>query len=154
MARGNQNINDQQYRTRSRNAAESRETAEEILGSADTLAQPEKRLLLSLRSPDGDEALLTDALLRSTPGIAVAEEVRVNGVRLGTVADGLVLTRTLERAIRGQMPLAAVSGSISGRLELRRVYTRAGRSTPDGDMILLITGMAPVVYLDADGCLA
>ena len=30
MARGNQNINDQQYRTRGRNAAESRETTEEI----------------------------------------------------------------------------------------------------------------------------
>ncbi len=135
-------------------AALARETAEEILGSADTLAQPEKRLLLSLRSPDGDEALLTDALLRSTPGIAVAEEVRVNGVRLGTVADGLVLTRTLERAIRGQMPLAAVSGSISGRLELRRVYTREGGLTPYGDMVLLITGMAPVVYLDAQGKLA
>ena len=30
MARGNQNINDQMYRTRGRNAAEARETAEEI----------------------------------------------------------------------------------------------------------------------------
>ena len=30
MARGNQNINDQLFRTRGRNAAESRETAEEI----------------------------------------------------------------------------------------------------------------------------
>ena len=131
-----------------------RETAEEILGQGDGMAEPERRLRLSLRRPDGDEALLTDALLRSAEGISVAEEVRVNGVRLGTVEDGLRLTRALERSIRGQMPHAAVSGSISGRLELRRVYTRAGANTPDSDMVLLITGMAPVVYLDAEGRLA
>lgn len=131
-----------------------RETAEELLDESDALTEPERRFCLTLRRPDGDPARLTDALLRSLEGLAVAEEVRVNGVRLGTVEDGLRLTRTLERSIRGQMPHAAVSGSISGRLELRRVYTRLGRNTPDADMVLLITGMAPVVYLDAQGRLA
>jgi hypothetical protein len=135
-------------------AALARETAEEILGEEPLLPEPELQLHLSLRRADGDDAVLTDALLRAVPGVAVAEEVRVNGVRLGTVADGQQLLRALERSIRGQMPLAAVSYSISGRLELRRVYTRAGSCTPDGDMILLITGMAPVVYVDADGRLA
>ena len=39
MARGNQNINDQQYRTRGRNAAESRETTEdEVLYAAERAA--------------------------------------------------------------------------------------------------------------------
>ena len=64
------------------------------------------------------------------------------------------LRRALQRSIRGQMPLRAVSGSISGELELRSVYTRAGSCTPDSDMVLLITGMAPVIYLDPEGKLA
>ncbi len=131
-----------------------RETAEEILGDAAAVPGAELQLCLRLSRPDGDEALLTDALLRSTPGLAVADEVWVNGTRLGTVEDGEALELALTRAIRWQMPTAAVSGSISGRLELRRVYTRAGGSTPYGDMILLITGMAPVVYVDAQGKLA
>lgn len=131
-----------------------RETAEEILGQEALLPEPALRVGLSLRRADGEDAVLTDALLRAVPGVAVAEEVRVNGVRLGTVADGQALVRALERSIRGQMPLAAVSYSLSGRLELSRVYTRSGKCTPDSDMILLITGMAPVVYVDADGKLA
>lgn len=131
-----------------------RETAEEILPGNGELPELERRLSLSLRPPDGDEARLTDALLRGTRGIAVAHQVQVNGTRLGTVENGRTLQLELERSIRGQMPLAAVSGSISGRIELRQVYTRAGRNTPYRDMVLLITGMAPVIYLDADGRLA
>ena len=84
----------------------------------------------------------------------MAEQVEVNGVRLGTVADGERLLLTLERSIRGQMPLRAVTANLGGRLELQRVYTRSGCDTPDADMVLLITGMAPVVYVDADGKLA
>lgn len=134
--------------------AQAREIAEEILGSADALCTPEKRLCLSLRRADGEAAALTEALLERTEGIQTAEEVRVNGVRLGNVEDGEALQRALQRSIRGQMPLRAVSGSISGRLELRPVYTRAGSCTPDSDMVLLITGMAPVIYLDPEGKLA
>ena len=130
------------------------ETAEEIL--ADEVPEPrlERSLRLSLSPADGSEAALTDALLRSTEGIAVSDEVIVNGTRLGTVEDGRRLCQALESSIRIQMPMAAVSGSISGRLELRRVYTRAGQDTPTGDMVLLITGMAPVIYVDSDGKLA
>lgn len=135
-------------------AALARETAEEILGNDAAVPEPELRLRLSLRPPAGDEAALTDALLRATEGIAVSDEVIVNGTRLGTVPDGEALRLALDRSIRGQMPLAAVSGSISGRMEFRRVYTRAGRDTPTKDMILLVTGMAPVVYVDANGKLA
>ncbi len=131
-----------------------KETAEEILPENGELPELRRRLSLSLSPPDGDQALLTDALLRGTRGIAVSEEVQVNGTALGTVEDGQTLRQTLERTIRGQMPLAAATGGISGRLELRRVYTRAGRDTPYGDMVLLITGMAPVIYLDAEGKLA
>ena len=131
-----------------------RETAEELLESAEAVPEPRLRLRLSFSRAEGDEAALTDALLRSTEGVAVSEEVRVNGRRLGTVPDGEALRRALDLSIRGQMPLAAVSGSISGQMELRRVYTRAGKDTNMKDMILLITGVAPVVYVDADGKLA
>ena len=134
--------------------AHAREIAEEILGSTDTLCLPEKRLCLTLRRADGEAAALTEALLERTEGIQTAAEVRVNGVRLGNVADEEALRRALQRSIRGQMPLRAVSGSISGELELRPVYTRAGSCTPDSDMVLLITGMAPVIYLDPEGKLA
>ena len=134
--------------------AAAREMAQELLGSEDALPEPEKRLCLSLFAPDGDPALLSDALLRASPGITLSDEVWVNGTRLGTVSNGTSLQRALQRSIRDQMPLAAVSGNISGQLELRRVYTRAGQDTPEKDMILLITGMAPVVYVDAQGKLA
>ena len=87
-------------------------------------------------------------------GITVSQEVLVNGDRLGTVQDGEALRRALERSIRSQMPLAAVSGSISGRISLRPVYTREGGDTSLSDMVLLITGRAPVVYVDKNGKLA
>lgn len=134
--------------------AQAREIAEEILGSTDTLCRPEKRLCLTLRRADGEAATLTEALLERTEGIQTAAEVRVNGIRLGNVEDGEALERALQRSIRGQMPLKAVSGGISGRLELRPVYTRVGSCTPYSDMVLLITGVALVIYLDPEGKLA
>ena len=133
---------------------QAREIAEEILGTADGLADSKRRFYLSLHPADGDPAALTEALLRGTEGIQTAAEVRVNGIRLGNVEDGEALQRALQRSIRGQMPMKAVSGSISGRLELRPVYTRVGSCTPNSDMVLLITGVAPVVYLDPEGKLA
>ena len=135
-------------------AALARETAEEILENSAAMPVLHRSLRLRLGPADGDERLLTDALLRSVRGVTVSDEVIVNGTRLGTVADGFSLCEGLSRSIRWQMPQAAVSGHISGRLELRRVYTRAGRDTPESDMILLITGMAPVIYVDAEGKLA
>lgn len=135
-------------------AALARETAEEILEGDAALPAMRRSLRLSFRAPDGDGALLADALLRSAPGVEIADEVRINGVRLGTVEDGFSLCEGLNRCIRWQMPTAAVSGHISGKLEIHRVYTRAGQNTPEDDMILLITGMAPVIYVDAQGKLA
>lgn len=134
--------------------AQAQEIAEEILGTTETLPALEKRFTLSLRPANGDPAALTEALLNNTEGIQMAAEVRVNGLRLGNVEDGEALQRALQRSIRGQMPLKAVSGGISGRLELRQVYTRVGSCTPNSDMVLLITGVAPVIYLDPEGKLA
>ncbi len=128
--------------------------AEEILDNSAPLPPMRRSFRLSLRAADGDPVLLVDALLRATRGVAVSDEVIVNGVRLGTVEDGDYLQAALRSYIRNQMPMAAVSGNIGGKLELRRVYTREGCDTPYRDMVLLITGTAPVVYLDAEGKLA
>lgn len=135
-------------------AEAARTAAEEILDNSAPPLQMRRSLRLRLRTADGDPALLVDALLRSTKGVTVSDEVIVNGIRLGTVADGDYLRASLKNYIEGQMPMAAVSGSISGKLELRRVYTRQGEDIPYRDMVLLITGVAPVFYVDADGKLA
>ena len=135
-------------------AAAAREAAAEILPGSDTEPPLARRLTLGLGMPDGDSAALTDALLRAMPGIGVSDSVWVNGTRLGTVSDSSLLLDALRRSIQGQMPHAAVSGRLSGQLHFQRVYTRAGADTPIGDMVLLVTGMAPVVYVDSQGKLA
>ena len=40
---------------------------------------------------------------------------------------------------------------MSRELAIRRLYTRDGYLTPTGDMVLLITGAAPVFYYDQTG---
>ena len=128
--------------------------AEEILDNSAPPPALRRSFRLSLRAADGDPVLLTDALLRATRGVTVSDAVIVNGTRIGTVEDGDSLCAALRNFIENQMPMAAVSGNIGGKLELQRVYTREGCDTPYRDMVLLVTGMAPVVYVDAEGKLA
>lgn len=135
-------------------AESARDAAEEILQIGVPLPTMQRSLRLTLSAADGDRAVLTDALLRSVRGVTVSDGVYVNGVRLGTVADGELLCERLRASILSQMPNAAVSGNISGRLQIRRIYTRSGQDTNYDDMVLLITGMAPVIYVDAEGKLA
>ena len=126
-------------------------TAEELL-PGDTQTQRCRRAYrLSLGQADGDAAVLTDALILACPGIVLADGVSVNGIRLGTVENGAVLRERLRSSILGQMPNAAVSGNISGLLEIRPLYSRAGHETNYDDMVLLISGMAPVIYVDGEG---
>lgn len=127
------------------------EAADEILRWDAKMPETGRRLCLRLRPAPDDIAALTDALLQSVSGLSLADSVSVNGIRLGTVPDGQQLCARLRESILGRMPAAAVSGNISGRLELRRVYTRADANTDYEDMVLLITGMAPVIYLDGGG---
>ena len=125
--------------------------AEEILRYDAKMPETERRLCLRFRPAADENDALTAALLCSVSGVVKADSVYVNGIRLGTVTDGQQLCERLRDSILGQMPTRAVSGNISGRLELRRVYTRADSNTSDEDMVLLITGMAPVIYLDGSG---
>ena len=128
--------------------------AEELLGGDALPPVLTRQPQLRLRGSDGDRALLTHELILAYPGLVLADGVFVNGVRLGTVADGALLAARLRQSILDQMPSAAVFGNISGKLEIRPVYSRAGHETNDRDMILLISGLAPVVYVDRDGKLA
>ncbi len=128
-----------------------RDAAEEILAGSVHLPVLTRRYRLSLRPADGPLPQLTDALLSGVAGVAQADAVFINGVPLGTVADGRLLLDRLHASIRGQMPNAAVVGNLSGELQIHPVYTRSGSNTEDEDMILLITGMAPVVYLNENG---
>ena len=130
------------------------EAAEEILHGPAQLPKLKARWRLSLRQPQGDEKALADALLRGVHGVRLSDAVLVNGTKLGTVEDGEKLMEKLRASIRAQMPNAAVFGNISGKVQVRKLYVRDGSDTPDEDMILLITGMAPVIYVDKSGKIA
>ena len=127
------------------------EAAEEILRYEAKTPACEARVRLSFRRAENDVQALTEALLRRTSGVAEADAVLLNGTRLGTVADGEALCEALRETLRGARPAAAASGNISGQIELRRVYTRADGNTPDEDMLRLIAGLAPAVYIDRNG---
>ncbi len=130
------------------------EAADEILRWEAKLPETRRQALLSFHRAENDTQALTAALLDGVSGIANADAVYVNGVRLGVVANGDALCDNLRAAIQAKMPVTAVSGRISGQLTLRRVYTRADSSVPMEQMLQLITGMAPVIYLDGSGKLA
>ncbi len=127
------------------------EAAEELLSGPAELPRAERKLALRFQPARGDEAALTKALLLSVPGLCPADEVLINGTRLGTVEDGRELFERLRQSILNQMPNAAAVGNLSGRLQTRRVISREGAQTNYEDMILLITGMAPVIYVDNNG---
>ena len=101
--------------------------------------------------PSSDARQLTDTLLRATAGIVLRDEVRVDGVPLGWVADGEALREALTAYISNTLPVWASGGVLSRELAIRRLYTRDGYLTPTGDMVLLITGAAPVFYYDQTG---
>ena len=125
--------------------------AEEILPGQTVLPKLSTRLGLSLRPPEGSAAQLSDAVLRETAGVELLDGVFVNSVPLGCVEDGDVLKAELRAYLTITMPNSAVSGTYSEELALRHVYTRAGAAVSYDDMVQLVSGMAPVLFTDADG---
>ena len=125
--------------------------AEEILRGVAVSPAAEKRLHLSLKQPAADARRVSDALLRAVPGVALRDEVRVNGRMLGWVEDGEALREALGVYIRDTRPAWASGGVLNGELTLRRLYTRDTHLTGQRDMLLLITGAAPVFYYDQTG---
>lgn len=126
------------------------ETAREICGAAH-LPEIKKQRVFMLAAADGDDRALTDALLRRTDGVAVLCGVYVNDRRLGCVRNGDMLSYLMERNIDAQMPNAAVSGGYSGEIVLKTEYCAEGSETAYSDMLLLIEGAAPAIYIDKKG---
>lgn len=138
-------------RTAARAERAAQAAAEEILPGAVPARTLKRRVRLRLRRPEGDARLLADALLRATQGVVSRCEVRVDGRRLGWVEDGDALCEALSAYIRNTLPTWASGGVLSRELAVRRLYTRAGYLTPERDMLLLVTGAAPVFYYDTSG---
>lgn len=125
--------------------------AEEILEVPAVLPELKKSYRLSLYPAEGDARSISDAALRSVSGLRLADGVFVNGVYMGSVDDGDELFLHLREFILNQMPNAAVFGNISGKATIKKMYSRSSRMTDYDDMVLLISGMAPVIYVDENG---
>ena len=123
--------------------------AEEILPGPAAASRLPRRLRFTLRRPAGDVRLLTDALLCATEGVVKRDRVCVGGETLGWVADGDSLLAALGASIEKKLPVWANGGRLSRELSIQRRYTREGYLTPTGDMLLLVTDAAPVVYTAA-----
>ena len=123
--------------------------AEEILSGPAAASGLSRRLRFTLRRPVGDARLLTDKLLCATEGIVKRDRVRVGGEMLGWVADGDSLLAALGTCVEKPLPVWASGGGLSRELTIERRYTREGYLTPNGDMLLLLTGAAPVFYTAA-----
>ena len=128
-----------------------RAASEEILRGAAVLPEVHRRLRLSLRRPEADACLLSDALLCATEGVVRRDEVRVDGVRLGWVEDGGALREGLRDYIANTLPTWASGGVLTRELTVRPLYTHDGYLTAPRDMLLLVTGAAPVFYYDETG---
>ena len=128
-----------------------RDASEEILRENAPLPVFQKRTRLRFARPSEDARTLTDALLRATEGIVSRDEVCVDGIRLGWVADGEALREALRGYITSTLPAWASGGVLSREPGIRRLYTRDGYLTAQGDMVLLVTGAAPVFYFDQTG---
>ena len=129
----------------------SAEAAEEISAGRASPAIIRKQLRLSFSPPRADKRLLNNCLLLYSGGVQLADGVFVNGRLLGTVDDGNKLSQMLRSYIKNQMPNSAVFGSISGKLQIRPVFSRENHLSDYEDMILLVSGMAPVFYVDSSG---
>lgn len=126
-------------------------TAEEILPGKAALPAAKLRLGFSLKGGKISAPALSDAMLRATPGVLAGEGVYLDGQRLGCVAEGRELRQEIAEYIENTLPSWANAGSIGGYLELRRQYTRGAYEVSTDDMIMLITGLKPVMYTDGNG---
>lgn len=128
--------------------------AEEIVAGPAQLPELRRRYRLSLLPAGGSSPEVSDALLRQTPGVALSQGVFVNSVYLGCVEDREELLHALRQFIMNQLPTWAETGYLSQEMTIRPQYSRSGSQTPVEDMVLLVSGMAPVMYSDGEGYVA
>ena len=125
--------------------------AEEILGSADGLAHAEYTLSMCFAPPSRDAKSVSDAMLCACPALMKTCGVYMKGIRLGSVESKAALDERMERFIFGQMPSWATGGTTLLKPTLRSEYTKRAETDRLDDLVLLITGMAPVYYTDGSG---
>ena len=128
--------------------------AEEISSGAVRLPELSKSYRLSLRPAQGESAQISSAILDSTAGVELYQGVYINSVYLGSVEQREELLGELRRFITGQLPSWAEHGYLSQELSFKEQYGRTGGATPVEDMVLLVSGMAPVMYSDGEGYVA
>ena len=104
--------------------------AEEIVAGPAQVPRLQRRYRLSLRPAAGTVPEVSAALLDATPGVERSEGVYVSGVYLGSVRS--------REELRQELNTQPQSG-------------RPGSQTPVEDMVLLVSGMAPVMYSDGQG---
>lgn len=128
--------------------------AEEIVAGHAQVPPLRRRYCLRLRPPDRTVPEASAALLDATTGVERSEGVYVSGVYLGSVQSRETLLSSLRQFIQGQLPSWASTGYLSQELQTRPQYGRTGSQTPVEDMVLLVSGMAPVMYSDGQGHVA
>ena len=125
--------------------------AEEIVPGGGALPGLRQHWGLSLRQPEDAVPALSRAFLSRIPGVTTRYEVRVNGVALGTVADGEALKEALRVNLYVDRPLAAVSSRYTEELTIAPVFSRSSRGLDESSMLQLIRNLCPVMYVDREG---
>ena len=138
-------------RAAQRAAEAARAAAEEILPGEAALPQMKRRARLTLRLPEREAPGLADALLRAVPGVELREYVYLGDRRVGAVTDAAAFRLKLRGYIDNTVPDWAWGGVLSKPLRIERCWGRTGYASAPGDMVLLVTGIAPVFYYDAEG---
>lgn len=124
--------------------------AEEILPGKAELPRAKTRLQLTLGKRADKAPALTDALLKNTEGVMAGCRVYHRAVFLGTVESREGFKAELDRYIENTLPSWAESGHVSS-LGYKNCYTRSAYKLSDRDMIMLVTGLSPVMYTDGKG---
>ena len=124
---------------------------EEIVRRDSGSVELERQYALCFIPPQGEPTQLSHALLKASKNIMSTYGVYVDGKRLGSVPDEAALRERLDRFINGQMPTWAVRGGVSRHVDIRREYSRMEPYVTLDDMVLLISGAAPVLYTDGSG---
>ena len=125
--------------------------AEEILPGKAELPEAKRYIRFGFGARCDSAPALCDALLKNTEGVMAGEAVICEGERLGCVGSGYELCTALNLYIENTLPTWANSGHLNSRFELVPMYTRAAYEVSCDDMVMLLTGLAPVMYTDGMG---
>jgi len=131
--------------------AAARAAAEEIARTEGCAADYEKRGLVTLAPPDGDELALTYALLENAAGVGTAWAVSVGGADLGNVNDPSALGEVLESILASGAVPGAVGAEFTEKIDLRRVFVPEGSDYDLMETARAVRGAVEVLSVTADG---